>query len=637
MDVNRLPIALSSAFAILLAVAAGPAAALGLGQIQVKSQPGQPLLAEIPIISTDPSELQGLQVQLASPETFSRIGLEPPQGIVSTLHFEPALDSGGHPVIRVTSPAAVQQPLLTFLIEVDWGQGRLVREYSALLDTPRTVAAPLQPPIQAPVVAPSNTIVRPAVTPVAVAPQPSSLPSPPKPVATPAPTPSASPSATLERVPAAPPPVAVIPTPVATPPPSQYGPVKAGQTLGQIAAAIDPSQEHSAAQTMLALLRANPEAFIDGNVNLLKRGAILQVPDHSEVAHYDANEAAALVHAQIVQWRGAQRTPSQSAAAPVSGAAASTTTPAAVAALARNVPTRTPSDTTVARTRDARLDIMPPSSSHGKRAGAANQATQSGIQAGGEGDMLRQQLQETKETLAARDAEVNELKTRVADLEKLQQQQQQLLTLKNSALAAAQQTLATSNRKLETPVSPQPAPAKPATTNAAAVVATQPVPSVQPAAPWGNAWLWGGMVLVILALAGWLVSRRRHVAVVAAPKRGFDTAALAASIPSTTHGLDVNEDEVLAMETLRDARAAPVERVPSASDTVVTAPTWHATHDEAQVHDAVALTGDKTPLQRAQLMLDVGDDDSARALLLKVLDSRDPAARETAARMLRDL
>ena len=128
-------------------------------------------MAEIPIISSDPTELQGLQVQLASPETFRRVGLEPPQGVASSLRFEPALDAGGRPVIRVTSAAPVQQPLLTFLLEVDWGQGRLVREYSALLDAPRTVAAPIQAPIQAPVVAPSNAIVRPPM-PVAAAPQP---------------------------------------------------------------------------------------------------------------------------------------------------------------------------------------------------------------------------------------------------------------------------------------------------------------------------------------------------------------------------------------------------------------------------------------------------------------------------------
>ncbi|HSR64518.1 MAG TPA: hypothetical protein VLM17_02795 [Xanthomonadaceae bacterium] len=168
---------LRRALAIALAIAAGPASALGLGQIQVKSQPGQPLLAEIPIVSSDPSELQGLQVQLASPETFRRIGLEPPQGDVSQLHFEPAIDAQGRPVIRITSPAPVQQPLLTFLLEVDWSGGRLVREYSALVDTPRTVAAPAQPPIEAPTVAVPNTIATPA-TPVAAAPVPAPPPVP---------------------------------------------------------------------------------------------------------------------------------------------------------------------------------------------------------------------------------------------------------------------------------------------------------------------------------------------------------------------------------------------------------------------------------------------------------------------------
>ena len=138
-----------AALAGLLALAvAMPAFALGLGQIQVRSQAGQPLLAEIPIVTSDPSELDNLQARLASPDTFRRIGLQPPQGIVSDLQFTVALDARGNPVIRVTSPVPVRQSLLTFLVEVDWGQGRLVREYSALLDAPQTVSAPAQPPTQ---------------------------------------------------------------------------------------------------------------------------------------------------------------------------------------------------------------------------------------------------------------------------------------------------------------------------------------------------------------------------------------------------------------------------------------------------------------------------------------------------------
>jgi pilus assembly protein FimV len=178
---------------LLLALACGPALALGLGQIEVKSRHGQPLLAEIPIVSSDPSELEQLQARLASPETFRRIGLEPPAGTVADLQFAIALDPQGRPVIRITTQQPVQEPLLTFLVEVDWGQGRLVREYSALVDSPRTVAAPLQPPIQVPEAAPTDLIVRPAetaptelaeestetpATPEAVAAQPEDAPSP---------------------------------------------------------------------------------------------------------------------------------------------------------------------------------------------------------------------------------------------------------------------------------------------------------------------------------------------------------------------------------------------------------------------------------------------------------------------------
>ena len=146
-----------TALALALALASSSAAALGLGQLELKSKLGEPLVAEIQIISNDPGELERLRAGLASPETFARIGLQPPQGVVANLQFVSALDARGRPVIRVTSSEPIQQPLLTFLVEVDWGQGRLVREYSALLDTPRTVSAPLQPPIEAPEVAPSNT------------------------------------------------------------------------------------------------------------------------------------------------------------------------------------------------------------------------------------------------------------------------------------------------------------------------------------------------------------------------------------------------------------------------------------------------------------------------------------------------
>ena len=161
MDVK--PLAQKSlrvALALSLAMASGAAAALGLGQIELKSKLGQPLVAEIPVISSDPAELEQLQAGLPSPDTFARIGLQLPDEFVSSLQFTPGVDAAGRPVIRVTSEAPVTDPLLTFLVEVDWGQGRLVREYSALVDAPRTVSAPVQPAIQEATVGPANTIER---------------------------------------------------------------------------------------------------------------------------------------------------------------------------------------------------------------------------------------------------------------------------------------------------------------------------------------------------------------------------------------------------------------------------------------------------------------------------------------------
>src|SRR3546814_10192821 len=94
---------------------------------------------------------------------------------------------------------------------------------------------------------------------------------------------------------------------------------------------------------------------------------------------------------------------------------------------------------------DARFESVRRSGDYGRQAGK-----RSGIQAGGEGDML-QELQQTKETLAARDAEVQDLKTRVAELEKLQQDQQQLIALKDGKLAETQQALAARQAEAGTP------------------------------------------------------------------------------------------------------------------------------------------------------------------------------------------
>ena len=138
--------------AVALALASPDLSAMGLGPLQVKSGLNQPLVAEIPIISATPAELEALDVRLASPEAFARIGLERPGELTANLQFSVGENARGQPVILVTTPSRFSEPLLNFLIEADWGKGAVTREYTALIDPPYIAPAVVRP-MQAPATA----------------------------------------------------------------------------------------------------------------------------------------------------------------------------------------------------------------------------------------------------------------------------------------------------------------------------------------------------------------------------------------------------------------------------------------------------------------------------------------------------
>jgi pilus assembly protein FimV len=627
------------AFGLLLSALALPAMALGLGQLQVKSRPGEPLLAEIPIISSDPSELQGLQARLASPETFRRIGLEPPQGIVSGLQFTPAVDARGRPVIRVTSSAPVQQAGLTFLVEVDWGQGRLVREYSALVDAPRTVAAPVAPPVQTPVQAPAATIQR-DPTPPPAAPAPAPMPAsaaPPRAASAPAPAPVQAPPPQPAPAPAAPAPQAspavarpANPAPAPAAQTAASREVRRGDTLARIAAGLPGTDGYSLDQTMLALLRTNPDAFIGQDINRLRAGAVLRTPEASELSRYSATQAAGMVREQVANWRQARRAQAQ----PVAEAAAS-----APAEAARTQPTRAAAAAAPRRAADARLEIAPPQAADGTRAG-----TQSGTNAGGEGEMLRQELQQTKETLAARDAEVAELKARVADLEQMQQQQQRLIAMKDNALANTQQGAASAAASSQA----QPAGAE---------AATQPQGA--------SAWLWVLPLALLVAAVAWWLRRRSRAPAAARPAEGAvpkvsdqfaksdsDDARAGVAASAAVAAADAPATAAPGWAGRAHKPAAPAPK--HASKLVVAAdsaaPTWMA-GPGAMDATAPADSGDASTLaalnqapagreriELARAYAELGDRNTARSLLQEVIDGNgDEALRSEAARLLQSL
>jgi pilus assembly protein FimV len=579
--------------ALMAGLASFSAAALGLGQIEVKSRLGEPLLAEIPIVSGDPTELEQLEAVLASPETFARIGMMPPTGVIADMRFVQALDARGNPILRVTTTQPVTEQLLTFLVEVNWGQGRLVREYSALVDTPRTVSAPMQPSVQAPVVEAPALIEQPAVAtqeplpaePADSAAEPAAEPVGSTAAATPAPAdvPAPTPDAIAPSPSVVPPPsvASAPPPPAAAATPGEVR-VRNGDTLSDIAR--EAGLAGTLDQTMIALLRANPEAFIDGNVNLLRAGAVLRVPGEAALAELDPRQASALVNAQAQDWRNARRAVPQPAQA---GAAAPT-----AAAAPNTAPSATP------RVAGARLEIVPPGASDATRAG-----TQSGLSAGGEGAMLQQELVQTKETLAARDAEAQELKTRVAELEKLQQQQQQLIQMKDSELAAAQARLEQSQKQ-------------------------QTQTSLMP-------WALAAVVAVALGLLiAWLARRRDKM-------RPSFRAPVAAAAPSIADSFGASVDSPARtvqepmVEQEEEQAPAPVRKPAEASRTAV--PAWHTGTAPKQMQLDPAAQAAYERIELAQAYLDVGDLASARQLLGEVVINGDHAARQQASRMLREM
>jgi pilus assembly protein FimV len=268
--------------------------ALGLGEIHTNSALNQPFSAEIELISPSPEELSTLKVGLASNDLFSRYGIDRPQ-FLSNFTFSVGRGSDGRPTIKVTSNRSVTEPFVTLLVEASWAQGRLVREYTVLLDPP--VFMPSQPEAAPPVTTPRSG----AQTEGRIERQ--------QPAPTPTPTPTpAAPEATPTPLPA---PSAESPAPAPSGEAALGGEysVQRNDTLYKIASRINPGSRRVINQTMIALYRANPEAF-RGNINRLRSGVILRVPELAEIEAIPTQEASQEVARQTQEWSGAQPTQS---------------------------------------------------------------------------------------------------------------------------------------------------------------------------------------------------------------------------------------------------------------------------------------------------------------------------------------
>ncbi|MFK3800306.1 FimV/HubP family polar landmark protein [Pseudomonas sp. NPDC088444] len=267
VQVRKLVLAIAAASAL----SSGMAHALGLGGLTVKSSLNQPLLAEIEL--TQVQDLNSAQVvpSLATSAEFAQAGVGR-MAILDDLVFTPVVNPGGKSVLRITSTKPIRDPYVKFLVQVLWPNGRALREYSLLLDPPKAspqaaAAATAQLPSTAPALAPAQAPA--AQTPPPAAPAP---------------------------VPAAP----------AEPKYTQYTTAN-NDTLWEIAERV--RNGGTVQQTMLAIQALNPDAFIAGNINRLKKGQVLRLPTPQEATATPQPRALAEVAEQNRAWREGRRLP----------------------------------------------------------------------------------------------------------------------------------------------------------------------------------------------------------------------------------------------------------------------------------------------------------------------------------------
>lgn len=457
---NGRRIAVSSV--LLTALCCGNAYAVGLGEIELNSALNQKFDAQIEL-----TEARGLQpsevvVRLGSNEDFARVGVER-FFFLTDLKFKVVQGKNNKTYLAVTSSQPISEPFLNFVVQVIWPNGRLLKEYTVLLDPPaftdNVAPAVASPGRTDPGGGAAGRVDRPAPrTGTEVA------------LTRPAPPRSAAPSSRLNDD-------------------GTYGVTDRDDTLWTIASRSRPAGA-SVQQTMLAIARMNPEAFIGGNINLLKAGYVLRLPSEGEVKSLGSSEAIAAVAEHNQAWQTYRQTGS---IASVSGASA----PAA--SMAGQVDaTATRTGATAARpTPEGELRIV---------AGDVGATGGTGTGGGQAIEALEAQLAATEEEVERvareRDEAVGRLDQTVAQAEQALRQievrDQQIAQLQ-SQLDAAKQT---ADGTTEAPSAPPP----PSSEGGLMGLLASPI-----------VWVVGGVIAVLLLVVGLISARRRRAAADSVP------------------------------------------------------------------------------------------------------------------------
>ncbi len=568
----------------------GMACAVGFGGINVTSSLGQPLVAEIELVAVDKADRASLSARLASPDAFKGAGIDFPYALPK-IKFRVETRANGEPYIKATSEQPVNEPFVSLLIELGWSSGRLLREYTFLLDPPGFVAEqpaaaavkPIEPVVAAPVVK------KPAAEPVA-------------PVVK-ANVPADEPVAVAKLPPEKE--VALAPAPAQQKPASNFATgsitVKRGDTLSKLAKQTKTS-DVSLERMLVALYQVNADAFDGNNMNRLRVGKILHMPESQQLAGLSQSDAVNEVRAQVADWN-AYRQKLAAAAAP---AIAQRPKQEVAGKISTTISDRTPA------AKEPAKEVLKLSKGEAPGDKAA---------AGGKAKSAQDKANSREEEAVAKTKAVKEAEQRTALLEKNIKDMQRLAELKSQAAASKPAQAGVVAAPASAVAAPASAvvPVVAAASSVAAASAVAPVsavaaassvaavkPKVKPAAPkvvapppslidelLGNPAYLGGGAAALLGLGGLGFAFARR------SKKGAQQGTSTEDVASTTGRI-----------------AAPIAPSPETGDFTNTTST--------SAVDTMAGIDDVDPIGEADLFLNFGRDAQAEEVLKEALN-KDPS------------
>ncbi|WLQ15491.1 FimV/HubP family polar landmark protein [Hahella aquimaris] len=392
---------LAIAVLTMSALSSGVAKALGLGEAKVYSSLNQPLNAEIELVSVRDLTESEILTNLASREAFQRANLDRVY-FLSDLRFK-VLFKDGKAYVRVTSSKPVREPYLNFLMEVTWPSGRLLREYALLIDPPTFSSESVKPAQVAP--ARTTTASAPATTT----------------------RPSTSTTTTRTTAPSS---SSTYDAPSTS---GSYGPTGGDDTLWEIALKTRPDSSVSPQQMMLAIQDLNPDAFFDSNINKLKSGQVLRIPDMEQIQQRSNRDAVRQVSLQNREFAEGRAPSTRQVDASGTG--------------------RSQTGSAASQTDEDKLRIIV--SKTGENASTTPEKAGESTGSRGGTSKTAEELSLAQEKLDQVSRENEDLKSRMEDLQSQLETMQRLVSLKDDQLAALQSKVGETGGDTTAPTLPE--------------------------------------------------------------------------------------------------------------------------------------------------------------------------------------